>query len=118
LVSGATGAPSGTDPMNYEAVTVSTEGGLEAVAQEVAGLEDNFVRPQLFKRVVGKGHAEFSSARQQVIVWVRVAGGGCVWGQAVVAGVGVQERWAMGGMGWQEGLCMCECAWGGVGCVL
>eukprot|EP00887_Chlorella_sp_A99_P001793 scaffold19.g1793.t1 len=68
LLEGKTGHPPGGVPSStgHEAMTVSTEeGGLEAVAQEKEAEAANAVRPSLFKAVVAKGHAEFSSMRQQ-----------------------------------------------------
>lgn len=61
----AAAAGDGAEAMSYEAVTVSTEGGLEGVAEGV-GPDDWTVRPQAFKTLVGRGHPEFSSSRQQV----------------------------------------------------
>ena len=67
LVEGRTGME-GVDAaegaLNYDATTVSTEGGLEAVAQAKRDSEGS-VRPARFKALVGRGHQEFSSARQQ-----------------------------------------------------
>lgn len=64
LLSGKTGAPAdagGPQEMNYEAEVVTPE---EAVAQEKDD-DGNSVRPQQFRSLVGKGHPEFSSSRQQ-----------------------------------------------------
>jgi ubiquitin carboxyl-terminal hydrolase 5/13 len=65
LVEGKTGAAkiSGI-ATDYDAMTVTTEGGLEAL-DEVTGGTENSVKPLTFKSLVGKGHAEFSSSRQQ-----------------------------------------------------
>ncbi|KAL4439029.1 hypothetical protein ABPG77_006966 [Micractinium sp. CCAP 211/92] len=61
LLSGKTGAPAnagGPQEMNYEAEVVTPE---EAEKDD----DGNSVRPQQFRSLVGKGHPEFSSSRQQ-----------------------------------------------------
>ncbi len=62
---GRTGAP---------AASSSTAGALEENGhsspmdlQEEPSNDDNSVRPQRFKSLVGRGHPEFSSPRQQVM---------------------------------------------------
>ena len=67
LVTGWTGHPAGTQAAaaGYDALTVSTEGGLEAVAEAKEDDSAGSVKPLLFKNVAAKGNAEFSSNRQQ-----------------------------------------------------
>lgn len=54
--------------VTYDALTVSTEadGGLEAVAEQKETEDLRAVKPQMFKSVIGQGHPEFASSRQQV----------------------------------------------------
>ena len=56
---------------DYDAMTVVTGGGLEAVIEDKEG-DVNAVPPSAFKRVIGKGHPEFSSMRQQVAPYLRI----------------------------------------------
>ena len=47
-------------------ISASANGGLEHHSKEADPLTNHFVRPLAFKSLVGKGHTEFSSGRQQV----------------------------------------------------
>ncbi|KAL4854620.1 Ubiquitin carboxyl-terminal hydrolase 5 [Chlorella vulgaris] len=60
----AAGAADGPQPMSCEAEGVETEGGSQAGVQGQQG-SGHSVKPQAFKSLVGRGHPEFSSGRQQ-----------------------------------------------------
>ncbi len=66
LVRGAAAEPPARPagaPVGFDALAVATGGGLEAVVEAAGG--GGAVKPRAFKSLVGRGHPEFSSARQQ-----------------------------------------------------
>ena len=68
LQMGQTGAPP-AEPAASSAADGTGENGHSSPMDvlEDESPDDNSVRPQRFKSLVGRGHPEFSSARQQVI---------------------------------------------------
>lgn len=77
LTTGRTGAapPSSAVPMEQDLPAPSSDaaGQVSGAGTEVKGSSgdtdvQNWVQPQSFKSLVGKGHADFSSGHQQVLV--------------------------------------------------